>query len=216
MYAKAADGTGQAEPLTMSERNQAPMSWSADGQSLVLMELGRMGGDLTLFSLDAERPAEALLATDVAEVFAAVSPDGRWMAYVSDEAGQFEVYVRPFLNVADRSSVRSRSHWSGRGDSMPTAGTTAVWRCLKHQWLFLHSLDSVAAIRRLVEFYVDEHNRVLPHSAFRGQTPDEMYFGTGDAVPADLTSRAAAARRARGEANRSATCATCPAVEAAA
>ncbi len=35
----------------------------------------------------------------------------------------------------------------------------------------------------LVAFYVDEHNRVLPHSAFRGQTPDEMYYGRGDAVP---------------------------------
>jgi Integrase core domain len=84
----------------------------------------------------------------------------------------------------------------------------AWWRSLKHQWLFLHSLDSVSTVRRLVAFYVDEHNRVLPHSAFRGQTPDEMYFGTGDAVPADLTSHAAAARRARGEANRSAACAT--------
>jgi len=77
-------------------------------------------------------------------------------------------------------------------------------------------LDSVATIRRLVAFYVDEHNRVLPHSAFRGQTPDEMYCGTGDAVPGDLTSRAAAARRARVEANRSATCETCPSAEAAA
>ena len=45
-----------------------------------------------------------------------------------------------------------------------------------------------------------EHNRLLPHSAFRGQTPDEMSFGTGDAVPADLTARAAVARRARVEA----------------
>jgi putative transposase len=52
----------------------------------------------------------------------------------------------------------------------------AWWRSLKHQWLFLHSLDSVATIRRLVAFYVQEHNHVLPHSAFRGQTPDEMYF----------------------------------------
>ena len=68
----------------------------------------------------------------------------------------------------------------------------AWWCSLKHQWLFLHSLDSVATVRRLVEFYVDEHNRVLPHSAFRGQTPDEMYFGTG-------------------EANRSAVCETCAA-----
>ena len=65
-------------------------------------------------------------------------------------------------------------------------------------------------------FYVDEHNRVLLHSAFRGQTPDEMYFGTWDAVPADLRSRAAAARRARVEANRSAACGTCPSIDAAA
>src|ERR1700730_11017477 len=92
----------------------------------------------------------------------------------------------------------------------------AWWRSLKHQWLFLHSLNSVPTVRRLVAFYVDEHNRVLPHSAFRGQTPDEMYFGTGDAVPADLMSRAVAARRARVEANRSATCGTCPSIDAAA
>jgi transposase InsO family protein len=52
----------------------------------------------------------------------------------------------------------------------------AWWRSLKHQWLFLHSLDSVSTVRRLVAFYVEEHNTVLPHSAFRGQTPDEMYF----------------------------------------
>jgi hypothetical protein len=56
----------------------------------------------------------------------------------------------------------------------------AWWRSLKHQWLFLHSLDCVAPVRRLVAFYVEEHNCVLPHSAFRGQTPDEMYFGTGN------------------------------------
>jgi len=73
----------------------------------------------------------------------------------------------------------------------------------------LHSLESVATVRRLVSFYVQEHNHVLPHSAFRGQTPDKMYFGTGDAVPADLVSRAVAARRARVEANRSTSCETC-------
>ena len=67
----------------------------------------------------------------------------------------------------------------------------AWWRSLKHQWLFLHSLDSVATIRRLVAFYVHEHNHVLPHSAFRGQT-----------------------RRARVEANRSASCETCPSLNA--
>ena len=49
----------------------------------------------------------------------------------------------------------------------------AWWRSLKHQWLYRHSLDSVAT-RRLVTFYVNEHNHVLPHSAFRGRTPDKM------------------------------------------
>jgi transposase InsO family protein len=92
----------------------------------------------------------------------------------------------------------------------------AWWRSLKHQWLFLHSLESIATVRRLVAFYVQEHNHVLPHSAFRGQTPDEMYFGTGDAVPMDLRSRAAAARQARVAANRSTACETCPSLNPAA
>lgn len=46
----------------------------------------------------------------------------------------------------------------------------AWWRSLKHQWLFLHPLDSVATVHRLVASYVDEHNRVIPHAAFRGLT----------------------------------------------
>ncbi len=60
------------------------------------------------------------------------------------------------------------------------------WRGLKHQWLYLNSLDNIATVTRLMEFYVNEHNERLPHSAFRGQTPDEMYFGYGDAVPEEL------------------------------
>jgi transposase InsO family protein len=51
----------------------------------------------------------------------------------------------------------------------------AWWRSLKHQWLFLHPLDNMATVRRLVEFYVTEHNQRMPRSAFQGQTPDEMY-----------------------------------------
>ena len=80
--------------------------------------------------------------------------------------------------------------------------------------LFLHSLNSVPTVRRLVEFYVQEHNTCFP--TFCGQTPDEMYFGTGDAVRVDLTSRAAAARRVRVEAYRSAACGTCSSIDAAA
>jgi transposase InsO family protein len=47
----------------------------------------------------------------------------------------------------------------------------AWWRVLKHNWLFLHPLDSVASVRKLVGFYVEEHNSSIPHSAFKGPTP---------------------------------------------
>ena len=56
------------------------------------------------------------------------------------------------------------------------------WRVLKHQWLYLNTLDTVRAVEKLVAFYVQEHNSRLPHSAFRGQTPDEMYSKTGDGI----------------------------------
>ena len=59
----------------------------------------------------------------------------------------------------------------------------AWWRSLKHHWLYLNQLDTLAAVERLVGFYVQRHNSVMPHSAFRGQSPDEVYFGTGDRVP---------------------------------
>ena len=83
------------------------------------------------------------------------------------------------------------------------------WRVLKHQWLFLNTLDSVRAVEKLVAFYVQEHNARLPHSAFRGQTPDEMYFGTGDKIPAELEAARQLARQARAEANRKRTCSAC-------
>jgi len=85
----------------------------------------------------------------------------------------------------------------------------AWWRVLKHQWLFLHQLDSAAKVRNLVAFYVEEHNSRIPHSAFRGQTPDEMYFGTGAGVPDELAAAKRYARRRRLEVNRAAHCTVC-------
>ena len=84
------------------------------------------------------------------------------------------------------------------------------WRVMKHQWLFLNQLDSVSALERLVRYYVEEYNRNLPHSAFDGQTPDEMYFGHGDGVPDELAAARASARQARLEANRELSCESCP------
>ena len=85
----------------------------------------------------------------------------------------------------------------------------AWWRTLKHQWLFLNTLDSAATVRRLVSFYVAAHNEEIPHSAFRGQTPDEVYYGRGSGVPEHLEAAKARAWATRLEANRLASCGIC-------
>jgi len=83
------------------------------------------------------------------------------------------------------------------------------WRVLKHRWLYLNTLDSAQTVEKLVAFYVQEHNAHLPHAAFKGQTPDEMYFGTGGNVPAELEAARQRARQERVEANRKRTCSAC-------
>ncbi len=85
----------------------------------------------------------------------------------------------------------------------------AWWRSLKHQWLFLHELANQDQVEQLVHFYVEQHNTVIPHAAFRGQTPDEMYFGTGGGVFEELELKKVEARKKRLEANRAMRCATC-------
>lgn len=87
------------------------------------------------------------------------------------------------------------------------------WHTLKHQWLYLHQLESVGAVRRYVAFYVAEYNARIPHAAFQGQTPDEMYYGRGEEVPVELESARRAARRRRLAVNRAAACGRCPPLE---
>jgi hypothetical protein len=83
-------------------------------------------------------------------------------------------------------------------------------RSLKHRWLFINPLPNFDVFKSLVAFFVDQHNRVMPHSAFHGQTPDEMYFGTGATVPADLAAARLAARVARVARNKELHCSVCP------
>ena len=82
-------------------------------------------------------------------------------------------------------------------------------RSLKHQWLYLHSLDSVAGVQKLVAFFVEEHNTKMPHSAFHGHTPDEMYFGTAANLPGQLAAARRDARQRRLAVNRAVSCPRC-------
>jgi hypothetical protein len=74
-------------------------------------------------------------------------------------------------------------------------------RSLKHQWLYLNTLDAMSSLQRPVSLYVEEHNTRIPHRAFHGQTLDEMHFATGGHVPKELALRRKVVETARLEAS---------------
>ena len=84
----------------------------------------------------------------------------------------------------------------------------AFWRSLRHGWLYLNELDSLASLERLVEFYVNAHN-TTPHSSFCGPTPDELYRGGAEQVTVELVAARGKARETRLAANRNASCGAC-------
>ena len=100
VYWKAADGTGTAERLTESDGVQAVYGVTPDGTRVVAREfVPERAEDLIVVTLDGDHATETLLSTEFAERNAAISPGGVWVAFESDESGQFEVYVRPFPDV---------------------------------------------------------------------------------------------------------------------
>jgi serine/threonine-protein kinase len=117
IFWQAADGTGVVERLTESPNEQAPYAVSPDGTRLVFREDVRATGqDLKALTLQGERRAEALVQTAFTERDADISPDGRWLAYASNESGQQEIYVRPFPGVN-----------SGRWQISTGGGRTPLW-----------------------------------------------------------------------------------------
>jgi hypothetical protein len=64
-------------------------------------------------------------------------------------------------------------------------------------------------VRRLVSFYLREHNEVLPHSALNGRTPDEIYFGKAELIPEELAAARRMAQKERLAANWTLSCEAC-------
>jgi eukaryotic-like serine/threonine-protein kinase len=91
-----ADGSGGLERLTTGDDVQTPNSWSPDGQLLAFNEINpKTGIDILVLRLS-DRKTEPFMRTPFNESAPRFSPDGRWLAYVSDESGRYEVYVQPY------------------------------------------------------------------------------------------------------------------------
>jgi eukaryotic-like serine/threonine-protein kinase len=115
LFWQAADGSGKAERLTTNDYIQSPNSWLPDGQSLAFTEMNpTTGRDVWVLGLS-DRTPHLFLRTPFTEAAPRFSPDGRWLAYVSDESGHFEVYVQPYPGPGGKWQISTES------------GTEPVW-----------------------------------------------------------------------------------------
>ncbi len=97
LYRKASSGAGNDELLYQSTEGKGPNSWSPDGKFLIYYSLGQPT-HLKLLAVDgpADRKAVPLVDPQFSSVTGRFSPDGRWIAYSSNESGKNEISVRPF------------------------------------------------------------------------------------------------------------------------
>ncbi len=94
IYAKNADGTGTEELMLKGENAEFPGDWSLDGRFLLYETITPR--DLWALPLAGDRKPLPIAQTEFDETQGHFSPDGKWVAFVSNETGRYEVYVQPF------------------------------------------------------------------------------------------------------------------------
>ena len=81
----------------------------------------------------------------------------------------------------------------------------SFWAQLKHRWLYLHDLDTVATLKKLIAAFVEDHNALIPRAALGGRTPDEVFLGLHQELPDQLAEARRVAGIDRVQVNRSLT-----------
>jgi serine/threonine-protein kinase len=149
LFWQRADGSGGRERLTTSENLNIPGSWSPDGHLLAFAEVNpatgydiwilRMGepsassGQVPSTGSGQAPKAQPFLQTPFNEGVPVFSPDGRWLVYVSDESGRFEIYVQPYPGQGSKWQISTEG------------GTEPVWNRNGRE-LFYRSGDKMMAV----------------------------------------------------------------------
>lgn len=106
LYRKASSGAADDEALLGSHESKYPTDWSRDGRYIVYSEFGpKKKWDLWILPTFGERKPFRYLESGFDAFQAKFSPDGRWIAYTSNESNRYEVYVQPFPMSAGRWQI---------------------------------------------------------------------------------------------------------------
>jgi eukaryotic-like serine/threonine-protein kinase len=147
LYQKASNLAGEDELLYKSEDAKVPTSWSPDGRFLLyfspatpnrmwLLPLGGGGGD---------RKAILIERSEFNEGAPRFSPDGRWIAYSSNESGKDQIYVRPFdASVATGPSSARGTAGTGKWMVSKDGGLNPIWRRDGKELFYLSSVGGTA------------------------------------------------------------------------
>jgi Tol biopolymer transport system component len=134
LYTKPVDGSGAAREILATDHFHSPISWSPDGKSIAFRkETPTTGRDIWILSLEEGGEPWPFLETQFNENHAVFSPDGRWLAYDSDESGRWEVYVQSFPDP------RGKLHISTDGGSHP------IWAPNRRE-IFYRNQDKMMAV----------------------------------------------------------------------
>jgi serine/threonine protein kinase/Tol biopolymer transport system component len=133
IFWQLADGSGGLERLTTSQYANVPMSWSPDGKLLAFLEVNPTTGyDIWVLRMD-DRKAQLFLRTPFNESVPRFSHDGRWLAYVSNESGRYEIYVQPYPGPGGKWQISTEG------------GTEPAWNPNGRE-LFYRSGDKMMAV----------------------------------------------------------------------
>jgi Tol biopolymer transport system component len=164
LFAVAADGTGTPERLTNSPNAPAPTSTSPDGAQVVFHENAGMGTQLNLVELGGSHRVEPLAhSRPGTKRNGMISPDGRWIAYESDESGRFEIYVRPYPDVQ-----------AGRWQVSTDGGVRPVWNPNSRELFYASTDNSLMLVR------------VEAAQSWLGSTPERLFSNPNLSSPAGL------------------------------
>jgi serine/threonine protein kinase/Tol biopolymer transport system component len=154
VFWQRADGSGGLERLTTSQYLQAPSSWSPDGQALAFLQVSSppTGFDIWVLRMG-DHKAQPFLQTPFIETAPVFSPDGHWLAYVSNESGRSEIYVQPYPGPGGKYQISTEG------------GAEPVWNRNGRE-LFYRQGDKMMAVEVTTE---SSFSVTKPRMLFEGQ-----------------------------------------------